>query len=248
MSDRRKSRHGGESMFIGALEVADQVAESYYRTRKKSSPLSISLMISVIALAVSAGTMWYTFLRPARIKANVGHVISVYYTKDGSAGISVPIGLLNEGAGLGTINRFQLKLIDKSSKDPFTLYGAVYQAINNNERVLSQYPAPEILKGYDQTTKDVAFLGTVNQQNALHWRSGQIYEGDLIAYVGAGDKAVPEQEDKFHFRLEDGDIQAIETNHGDDVDVATIELGAPGPLYSHHAEEPQPPRASSPGA
>lgn len=84
-----------------------------------AAPFDLSTATAVLALIVSAITLWYSLLRPARISSVVGPEIRIYYPPDGGLGLYVPVTFLNQSPQAGTIWRCAVTLYAKTSGERF---------------------------------------------------------------------------------------------------------------------------------
>jgi hypothetical protein len=76
-----------------------------------------STVISLLALIVSAISLFYSQLRPPSISSVVGPEIRIYYPPDGGFGIYMPATFLNQSPRTGTIRRCAITLYPKNNSE-----------------------------------------------------------------------------------------------------------------------------------
>jgi hypothetical protein len=81
----------------------------------------IPILISIIAIVVSAFTLYIAKVKPAKISAFVGESLQVWHMKNSALNIDLPIVFSNSGAKGSAIRSLGLIIKDSSSEDSLLL-------------------------------------------------------------------------------------------------------------------------------
>ena len=139
-----------------AAEAAVQTAGE-----RGGSGITAATVLSAIALAVSAYSLWDTSLRDADLKVFVPRVIhySAPYQNSNFEMISIPVTFTNDGARTGTILDIDLAITDPRTKQTKNFYAAELGVWSMERTRANAYTgfAPISLSGRTSRTEPVLF-------------------------------------------------------------------------------------------
>lgn len=154
------------------------------QTASHSWANGIAAVVSLIALAFSAYSLWETSLRQAELKVFVPPVIqfAAPYNNSNFEVVQIPVTLTNEGARTGTVLSLSLDVRNPRTGDVKSYYAAAFGMWSPDRSGNGGLPpfAPMSIAGNSSQTQTILFYTRGDEQKPNeHIRSAGSYEFEL---------------------------------------------------------------------
>lgn len=187
----------------------------------------VAVVVSVLALAVSIMTLYFSFLSSPRVSTQTGEYLHVAHVPLGNTqcfSLNLSVSYVNQGSRTGLIRRFGLQIRGPNSEKVHFLEAAWYQRISHSGTFVGEsYAHPIGVLGRSSGTKNIQFLSQA-PPNAFTVTEPGRYKLDLLCWVNSKSRA--DVMDSFEVEISDdnvADIQKKLHNQG------TVRLQKAGP-------------------
>jgi hypothetical protein len=150
------------------LALVNETDDIAHRTATRVDGGAVAALISAIALAFSAYSLWETSLRQPDLRLFVPQVIqfAAPYNNSNFEVVAIPVTLTNEGARTGTVLSMELSVTDPRTKETKLFYAADMGRWTMERARTSQFLpfAPLSMAGRSSRTETILFYTRGTEQ------------------------------------------------------------------------------------
>ncbi len=143
----------------------------------------VAVVLASLAVLAAAITLYFSFLRPARITVISGECVDLLYTPEGCLRFILPVGCYNSGARVATIVRWGLLISTPSSSRDYLLQAVQYSRLNaQGDFEADSHPVPISLSRLDKVPKVITFSSSTPPGDLPPLRPGP-HNMQLLAWI-----------------------------------------------------------------
>ncbi|MBI1803465.1 MAG: hypothetical protein HY033_02185 [Ignavibacteriae bacterium] len=175
----------------------------------------ISIVLSILALGISALSFYVTVLRSAEPDLRVGSRVYIFHDVLGTASIGISVSASNTGARMVVMERFGLLLLRHGSKSGYMFAPYAFQKIDDKGELQDESMAcPVAVPGRGEVTKQLLFKASEEEDNFSITSPGT-YELILLGWISG--RTAPTTGARFEIEL--GELDANKLSRWRDLQV-----------------------------